>query len=364
MTSRDPTQPLTPRLANDGDPFAFDLGRTKPGVGHYGKTDVLERQSDRSPIDMEPMNWPLTHDMVRGVGPGCRPVPPHLAVVFRDVFGQERVDTGRCVLCFHPILNRWVVAERRYKDAESGWMYQTIWICSTFQTQDLPEDYEPSDWRAEVDEIRHAFAMGGLHGQVGEYREPDRDDFETVLEWGSTRVNRDLELKHHQREQAELKAWESERDAMMHDLITYQDRNIRNWMNDGIITTLNMTDVRLAAYRNVHDVEEAYDGRNPLKWKLIQHETFKEFHRRPEHEIRQIYASIREAEEAAAARRARADLNRLLMSRPRTEAQLEQRERFVAEAVTEASPNQPTTPSEQTKQKVVDLLSALSRSGG
>lgn len=321
--SRDPTQPKTPQMGADGTPWAFDEGRTKPGEGHFGRLEHLERQVERTWLDVEPMWWPLDHSMVQGKGPGCRPVPPHLQTIFRDVFGADRVDTGRLVLCFHPLLRRWVIAQRRVKaeglhDKGGVWIYETIWICSTYQTEELDEEYVPTDWREDEDIHRFVLAASGMHGQVGEYREPDRSDFEDVIAWGSTlqarREGTDLEQKHADQEARELADWRSTADAMDHDLVTHQRQNIFNWMNDGILTFMTVTDVRRGEYKTEWDVKKEYGGRNPLKVKLIDHGTWKEFVPRPREEQEKLLVLVREAEKGAAERAAA----REAMSRPAT----------------------------------------------
>ncbi|MGH1502789.1 MAG: hypothetical protein ACRBI6_04480 [Acidimicrobiales bacterium] len=168
-----------------------------------------------------------------------REPPDHVKAALLDTFGRERMENIR--IYFHPILKRWMMLQKKLVEETTGHalVWECFWICSA--NEGIPDDYVPSDWREGTPEYTFLAQMAG---QVGEQREPTRRDFETLMEWSSTRYNEDLEAKIAKKEADIEREHESGIESMDHDFLSHHDRIIRREANDGVNVVMNTTDTR------------------------------------------------------------------------------------------------------------------------
>ena len=93
--------------------------------------------------------------------------PPEVAAAMKDILGDRCQDLK---LVIHPLLKRWTLFER-VKDPKSG--QTSCWaVVTVFQEEPkeghLPQDLRGNKWTAH------------LTGQIGEFRLPNRRDFELI----------------------------------------------------------------------------------------------------------------------------------------------------------------------------------------
>lgn len=139
--------------------------------------------------------------------------PPEVRAAFEDVFPEES-KSGKLKIAMHPFMRRWALWERARVPDEGT--TENSFVCISLFMEKPVEGEIPADLRTTDKRFLH------LRGCIGEFRLPNRGDFEIIKRFDRQRSTAEQMIGEHMEEVLEKRRTEARfHEAYSHDMHGY-----------------------------------------------------------------------------------------------------------------------------------------------